>query len=118
VTQLSWFWITLAATLPPVAGALAALPFWRRRQTTFGCIVGTGVIFASAIALILREYVELDRLTRECLEAGIVCWPHPSAFTRFAIYAFIGLIESITLFSLGLKVEERIRSRDYAPEWR
>ena len=115
--ELRWFWIVLEATVTPVAAALMALPFWRSRQTIFGNILGTAVIFGSAIALILREYVELDRLTQACLEAGTVCWPEPSAFTRFAIYAFIGLIEVFALFTLSLKVEERARRRDYAREW-
>lgn len=115
---LSWFWITVALTVPPVAGVLAALPFWRTRQMTFGSIVGTAIIFGSAMGLILREYVELDHLVQQCLEAGTVCWPEPSAFTRFAIYAFIGLIEVFALFTMSLKVEERARRRSYAREWR
>jgi hypothetical protein len=84
----------------------------------FGNIAGTAVIFGTAFALILREYVELDRVTRACLDAGSVCWPEPGAFTRFAIYAFIGLIEVFALFGLSLKFERRMRDRDYAPEWR
>jgi hypothetical protein len=117
MNELSWWWITLAATIPPAIALLLALPFWRSRQMTFGSIVGTAVIFGSAIGLILREYVELDRVTQACLEAGTVCWPHPSAFTRFAIYAFIALLEVFALFITSLKVEERIRRRGYAPEW-
>jgi hypothetical protein len=117
VKELNWFWIALASTLPPVAAVLVAFPFWRKGQMTFGSIVGTTVIFGSALGLILREYVELDRVTMQCLDAGYVCWPEPSAFTRFAIYAFIGLIEVFALFTLGLKAEERRRRRHYAREW-
>jgi hypothetical protein len=68
--------------------------------------------------LIMREYVVIDRLTKACLEAGETCFPVPSAFTRFAIYAFVGLIEVFILFSISLTVEERLRRRSYAPEWR
>jgi hypothetical protein len=103
--------------VPPLAGFLVALAFWRQRQMTFGNIVGTAVIFASAIGLILREYVELDRLTGECFDQGFVCWPTPGAFTRFAIYAFIALIEVFALFTVSLVVEERVRRRNYAREW-
>jgi hypothetical protein len=85
---------------------------------TFGSIVGTAVIFGSGIGLILREYVELDRRTLACLDAGITCWPEPSAFTRFAIYACIAMVQVFALFTLGLIVEERLRRRDYAPDWR
>ena len=118
LTALSWNWILLGATVPPVLGLLLALPFWRKLQMIFGNLVGTAVIFGAGFALIMREYVVIDRLTTACLEAGEVCWPEPSAFTRFAIYAFVALIEVFVLFSVSLNVEERLRRRSYAPEWR
>jgi hypothetical protein len=117
VKELSWFWIALGLTVPTLAGVLLALPFWRRNQPIFGNIVGTTVMFGSAIALILREYVELDRATKACLDAGVLCWPTPGFFTRFAIYAFIGLIEVFALFTLSLYVEERMRRRNYDTQW-
>jgi hypothetical protein len=117
VTGLNWYWISLMATAPPVVALLVALPFWRSRQMTLGSIAGTVMIFGTAMGLILREYVELDRITKACLDAGTVCWPEPSAFTRFAIYASIGLIEVFLLFIVNLKVEERLRRRGYAKEW-
>jgi hypothetical protein len=114
---LNWFWISIMATAPWMVAVLLALPFWRSRQMTLGSIVGTAVIFGTAIGLILREYVEIDRIAQDCLDAGTVCFPEPSAFTRFAIYAFIGLLEVFALFMFSLKAEERRRRRDYAPEW-
>ncbi len=66
------------------------------------------MIFGSAMALILRESVELDRVARKCLDSGYVCFPSPSAFTRYAIYAFIGLFEVFALFTVSLNVEEKI----------
>ena len=118
MTGLNWYYIALALTLPPLVGLLIAFPFWWKGRVTFGNIVAAGVIFASAIGMILREHVQLDRLTEECIDAGTVCWPEPSAFTRFSIYAFIGLFEVIALFSLSLVVEDRSRRRQYSPEWR
>jgi hypothetical protein len=115
---LDWYWITIMATVPLVLGHLVAYPFWRRNQAIFGNIIGTAVIFASAFAMILREHAITDRLVQRCLDEGTTCWPEPSAFTRYAIYAFIALVEVILLFSLSLRVEERVRSRNYAPEWR
>ena len=117
MNQLSWFWIALELTVVPLAALLVASGFWRSRQMTFGSIVGSAVLFAAAIGLILREYAELDYLTQQCLAAGTVCWPEPSAFTRFAIYAFIALIEVFALFTLSLIIEERLRRRNYAREW-
>jgi hypothetical protein len=118
--NLEWFWICLELTVTPLAGLLAALPFWRKGGMIFGNIAGTALIFGSAFGLIMREYVQLDRVVRECLDAGgdVVCFPEPSPFTRFAIYAFIGLVEVFILFSYSLRVERKQRDRDYAPEWR
>ena len=118
MNALSWSWIALELTVLPLAALLVAYPLWRKEQSIFGNIAATAVIFASGIALILREHVELDRIVRQCLDAGTVCWPEPSAFTRYAVYASIALVEVFAVFSVSLRVEHRIRSRDYAPEWR
>jgi hypothetical protein len=118
MTDLSWFWIAIAVVVPSAIGVLVALPLWLRGEPIFGNIAGTVVIFGGAIALMLRERVVLDRITLACLERGYTCWPNPSAFARYAIYAFIGLAEVIALFSYSLRVETRLRRRGYAPEWR
>jgi hypothetical protein len=118
VNELNWKWITLMLLAPPLVSLVLAFPFWRKGGMIFGNIVGTAVIFGTAFALIMREYVELDRATQACLDAGAVCFPEPSAFTRFAIYAFVGLFEVFALFTLSLRFERRLRDRDYAPEWR
>jgi len=118
VNELNWFWIGVGVAVPPVIGLIVAIPFWRGAQFVFGNLAGTGVFFASAVALILRERAELDRLMLACLDAGFVCLPSPTAFTRFAIYAFIALVETCALFYVSLIVEERRRRRGYAPQWR
>jgi len=118
VTGLNWYWIALEAVVPPIAGFLLAFPLWRKGQVILGNIAGTVAIFAAAIALIFREYAELDQATQVCLDAGYTCWPNPSAFVRFAIYAFIGLVEVLILFSVSLIFERRSARRDYSPEWR
>jgi hypothetical protein len=118
VANLRWFWITLELTVTPAVGLLVALPFWRKGGMIFGNIAGTTIIFGSAFALIMREYVDIDRMVQACLDAGDVCFPVPSAFTRFAVYAFIGLAEVFALFALSLRAERKQRDRDYAPEWR
>jgi hypothetical protein len=118
VNELNWPWIALGAAAPAVVGVLVAIPFWRKDQMILGNIAGTVVLLACALALILREHGEIDRATKACLEAGSTCFPEPSAFMRFAIYASVGVLESALLFSLSLKIENHRRGRDYAPEWR
>lgn len=118
LTGLNWFWIGIAATVPAILALAVAFPFWRRDEPIFGNVLGSTVIFAFGFAMIWREHVELDRIVQACLDQGTVCWPSPSAFTRFALYAFIALFEVFFVFTLSLRVEERIRRRDYAPEWR
>ena len=118
MTQLDWSSIVLMLTVPPALGGIVAYPCWRREQMILGNIAGAVVIFGAALAFIAREYVALDQVTQACIEAGTTCWPEPSAFTRFAIYASVGLVEVCALFFLSVWVEERIRNRRYAPEWR
>ena len=118
MTGLSWNWIFFEMTAAPVAGLLLAFPLWRKGQVILGNIAGTVAIFGTAIGLIFREYAVLDRATQACLDAGFTCWPTPSAFTRFAVYAFIGLLEVLLLFSVSLVFERRAARRDYSPEWR
>lgn len=117
--HVNWYWVTFSLTVPPLVGGLLALPFWQKDQAIFGNIFGTVVIFGSAFALIMREHIELDRLIQQCLESGReICAAEPSPFARFAVYAFIALFQVILLFSLSLKVDEKMRRRGYAPEWR
>src|SRR3954468_6163195 len=103
---------------PPVARLLVAYRCWTRRQPILGNIAGTAVIFGAALTLILRESAELDAIGRRCIDAGYYCFPSPSAFSRYAIYAFIALFEVFALFTASLRVEERIRRSGYDPEWR
>ena len=104
--------------VPPVIGTLVAYSCWRSGQMILGNIAGSFVIFGAAIALILREYAELDILARQCIDAGHVCLPTPAPFLRYALYATIGLIEVFVLFAVSLSVEQKQRRRGYDPEWR
>jgi hypothetical protein len=75
MANLQWFWIVLELTVTPIVALLVAFPFWRKGGMIFGNIAGTVIIFGSAFALIMREYVEIDRMVQECLDAGDVCFP-------------------------------------------
>jgi hypothetical protein len=118
MNKLSWLWIALMVAGPPIVSLPLAMLVWRTGEIILGNIAGTVVIFGAALAFIFREYSEIDRLTQACIDAGSMCVPVPSAFTRYAIYAFIGLAEVFALFLLSLRVEQRIRNRGVAPEWR
>jgi hypothetical protein len=115
---LNWYWITLQLTVPLVLALLVVVPFWRRSEMILGNVVASAILLAFAIGLIFREYVEVDRTVQACIDAGTTCWPEPSAFARFAVYASIGLAEVFVLFTVSLAVERRMRNRGYAPEWR
>ena len=115
---LNWSWIIVAAIAPSLAGTLVAYPIWRMNQPILGNLTGSAVIFAVGIALIMREHVELDRQVQACLAQGYTCWPDPSAFTRYAVYAGIALLQVMALFSVSLRVEHSLRRRGYDPEWR
>ena len=117
-THLSWSWIAFMLAVPLPAGLLVAWPIWRLRQPILGNLTGAAVIFTTAIALIGREHAELQRATEACLDAGTTCWPDPSAFARFAIYAGIGLLQVFAVFLASISYENRLRRRSYAPEWR
>jgi hypothetical protein len=118
MADLSWRWIAVMVALPPLLALAAAWPLWRRGHAIFGNLAGTAVIFVAGIAMIFREYVQIDRATRACLEAGVTCWPEPSAFARYAIYAGIAMAEVFVLFAYSLRIERQVRDRGYAPEWR
>lgn len=118
MSGLNWHWIGLQLVVPSIAGFLVAWPLWLKEQPIFGNLAGTVVLFGSAFALIMREHTEIDFAVRQCLDQGFTCWPEPSAFTRFATYAFIGLLQVIALFAISLRVETRVRRRGYDPQWR
>lgn len=118
MNDLNWGWIAFMATAPGVLGVLLAYVCWRRSEIILGNLAGSAIILASAFALIFRESAEVDRVTRACLDAGYTCWPVPSAFIRYAVYAGLGFTEVVALFLVSLSVERRIRNQHYAPEWR
>jgi hypothetical protein len=118
MTGLSWNWIAVMVLIPLPAGLLVALPFWRARQMILGNLAGGAVVLLIALVLILREHAELDRITQSCLASGITCWPDPSAFMRFAIFASIGMLEVFAIFLISIRVDDRAARRRYSPEWR
>ena len=115
---LNWGWIAVMATVPPLAAFAVAWLAWRGGQIVFGNLAGTGVVFASALALILRERLAIQRIEQSCLDAGLACVVAPGPFARDAVYSFLALAEVVALFAWSLRVERMRRNRHYAPEWR
>ena len=115
---MDWYWITVALTIPLIAALIVALPCWWKFDPIIGNALAAGLIFVGVIVLVSREYIEIQRATMRCLQAGIICSFSPEPFTRFAIYGLIGLLQAAAVFALGLKIEEWRRQRSYAKEWR
>jgi hypothetical protein len=116
---LNWFWLGIAATAPLAAALILSLPFWRRQSDSLlGSVIGSGVVFAAAVFFISREYLELDSLRASCAAAEVPCFFKPTDFNRYAIYGTIAFAEVMTVFTVGLSMEERARRRTRAPEWR
>src|SRR5262249_35412071 len=116
--ELSWWWILVMAAAPLPAGVLLAAPVWRRGGASLGNIAGPAVGLRTPPSRRFRAWAELDAIERACLDEGVVCFPVPPAFMRYAIYASLGLLETLALFAISLTVERRLRERRYAPEWR
>ena len=118
VSGLNWYWIGVAMLCPMAGGLLLAWPIWLTGQPILGNIAGTIVIFGTAVGMIMREHTELDGVVQACIAQGTTCWPTPGAFTRFALYAFIGLAQVMALFTISVSVESRQGRKRYSAEWR
>ena len=117
--ELNWPRIAIMVLVVFPAGMLVAALLWRKQQGLLGNLAGMAVIFGTAIVFILKESTELDVLINNCIDAGSTdCFPSSNSFTRYAIYACLALAEIIVMFLVGLRVERRMRDRDFAPEWR
>ena len=116
--HLQWEWIAVMSLAPWPVGLLLAWVVWRTGQIILGNLAGAAVIFGAAIAMIGREHAALQTAVKACLDANTTCWPTPSAFTRFAIYAGIALVEVFLVFWFSTTYEHYRGEQLYAPEWR
>jgi hypothetical protein len=48
--SVSWFWITVALTVPTVLAAIVALPFWIK----FDPVIGNVLVALQSLSLVLR----------------------------------------------------------------
>jgi hypothetical protein len=106
-------WVAAAAVVPLVAGMLTSAPLWRRRvRDDMGSIAGVGVVLFFVVTFIAREYGEIVDTEARCVVSGIGCHFHPEPFTRYVIFASIGLVQTFAIFITGLIVDERLRRRE------
>ena len=61
---LSWGWIALMVTAPPIAGLLVAYPCWKKSQPILGNLAGTAVIFGAALALFMASLSVEEKVRR------------------------------------------------------
>jgi hypothetical protein len=115
---MSWSWIVVALVLPTAVATGIAWPFWGRSRDSAGSIAGAFVVFLFAIAFVGREYIHIQQLTEQCIAAETVCRFHPEPFTRFCIYGFIAMAETVLLFAIGAAIEARMENQAFAAEWR
>ena len=120
---MDWRWVGAALTIPTLLGMLMAYPVWRwGKNPTIGAILGAFPIFIATVALIGREFIEIQRFYRQChalLDRHIVCRDlSPDDFTRFAIYCFIGMVQVFLLFYMSTVVDGRKRESEFAEAWR
>ena len=117
--RISLFWIAIAVVVPMVAALATAWPFWRKvTRDPVGTVAGCFVVFGFAVALVGRELIHLQGFTNNCVALEIACSYHPEPFTRFVIYGGIAMVQVFALFVIGWQVEDRLRQREVAPEWR
>jgi len=116
VIGMRWWPIALAVALPTIAALLVARLFWRN-DSTVGNIIGSFVIGIAMIGFIAREYADLDQQRRACVAREQACTFQPQDFTRYAVYASIGFVEVIAVYTVGLWFEERVRRRGRSPNW-
>ena len=108
--RMSPLWILIAAMVPIGVALLVAWPMWRRRvRDEGGAVAGATVVFAFSVAFIAREFGHVLNVSGECIARQVACQFEPEAFTRYAIYAAIGMLQVFVLFVVGLSVEERLR---------
>ena len=120
---MDWRWVGVALTIPTVLGLLIALPvWWKAKEPIVGAMLGAFPIAVAVVALIGREYIELERFNQQChflLMEHVVCPPpSPEAFTRFGIYCFIGMLETGLLFVISLRVETHRQRKEFEGAWR
>jgi hypothetical protein len=103
-------WLGLAIVLPIVAALLIARPLWvRQARDEMGSIAGAAVVLLFTVLQIAREFAEIMAIQTRCDSDGRACHFEPEPFTRYAMYAGIGMLQVFVVFVVGLRVEERAR---------
>ena len=112
-------WLTASAGVPFVVALAVAWPLWHRpSRDPVGSVVGAGIVLAFAVAFVGREYIHVERATRQCLALEVSCRFIPEPYTRFFLYAGIAMAQTFALFLIGARIEDKRRESDVAVQWR
>ena len=110
-----------AVIVPTFIAVLVALPFWFSRRNAFvGSVVGAGLIFASVLGFVAREFIIFAAQRQECFGTRGGCDGLSSAdgFVRFATYGIIGMFDVAVVFVLSNAVEKWRANRGVEQKWR
>jgi 4-amino-4-deoxy-L-arabinose transferase-like glycosyltransferase len=114
--QMNLAWLALAILLPAIASLLVAWPLWARQvRDEIGSITGAAVVLLFTLVHIAREFATALAFQNQCFAAGRACHFEPEPFTRYAIYAGVGMLQVFLVFVVGLRVQERGRRRPTPP---
>ena len=110
--------IIIAVMLPTVLAAVAGLPFWIKRRTVLGNLVGSGLIAGAMIVLIWQGYGDFVGEQEACTTAGTCgLLSVEGIFTRFLGFVVIGWMDVLLILILGGVVEQRVKRRSPRREW-
>ena len=116
---MNWPRILFALTVPSLAGAVVAAPFWIKKQPVIGNAIAAALILITPIFLSVAERVDVAKYEQRCVDFARYCPIDVSAlFMRMATYAVIAFAEIAVLFLVSSKFEERAKRQDFDPEWR
>ena len=110
--------IALALLFPTLMGVAVGLPFWIKRRTMLGNLIGSGLITGAMIVLIWQGYGAFVGEQEACAAAaacGILSID--DIFSKFLGFVAIGWLDVLIMLVLGGVVEQQVKKRSTNREW-
>jgi hypothetical protein len=112
-------WLAASIGVPFILGLVVAWPLWRRpSRDPVGSVAAAGIALAFAVVFVGREYIHVERVTRQCLTLEVACQFSPEPYARFFLYVAIAMAQTFALFLIGARIEDRRRESEVASPWR